>query len=253
MLFGSCDSLGLTTTAGRTLEVGPLGDAAPTTKIDNRTAYESPKLLSITGSASDNNGVTAIEVFVRDRALNRWLAPDGSLAGGPVAHTADVDDPGATSTTWSFEFDAPSEARYQMWAIAIDTEQQRASTRGKATANHWYTPSDAMPEVGLISPADGAAIEGDRLFLTGRATDDNSVDVLQIRLYRIADRKYLRADGTYGSAQWIKATLSNPNRPGTNWDWSSPNLEAGDYQVRIRTRDNSHRWTTQIITVTIAG
>ena len=246
------DTLQLKTTIRRTLEVGPIGDAAPTTKIDRRTVYESPQLVSITGSATDDGGVVAVDVFVRNRALNRWLAPDGSLSSVPVAHAASVDDPGSDRTTWSFAFDAPTEARYQMYAVAIDTEQQRASTSSKANANYWYTPSDTLPVVGLISPVDGATIQGDRLFLTGRAIDDASVDLVQVRVFRLADRTYLRADGTYGSAQWMNATLSNPNRPGTNWDWSSPSLDDGDYQVRVRTRDDSGRYSSETITVTIA-
>ena len=65
------------------------------------------------------------------------------------------------------------------------------------------------------------------------------------------DRKWLRRDGTWGGGQRLVATLTNPRRPGTNWDWASPELRAGDYFVEIRVRDNTGRESIQTLVVTV--
>ncbi len=245
------DSLGQTTSLSRKLEVGPLGDASPVVKIDKRTNYESPQTITLTGTATDDSGVSAVNVYVRDRAENRWVAPNGTRSGTPTAHTATVESLGDSSTTWGFAWTADQEARYTMTVVAIDDQGQESIIAGTSNGNYWWTPSDAMPVIGLISPTDGATIAGDKIFLTGRATDDNAVNRLQVRVRRQADLKWLRTDGTYGSSQWHTALLSNPDRAGTNWDWSSVNLEPGNYLIQMRVRDDTLRYTVQSINVTV--
>ena len=247
------DGLGQRTTVTRTISVGALGDDIPVATVFNRSQYEASPLLELTGTATDDVGVAGLEVLVRNLAANRWVAPDGSLSSTPVAHSVLVDNPGATSTSWSWSYLVDSEARYQLYAIAIDSQSQRSSQRTAATANLWYTPSDALPVPGLSSPIDGATVTGGQIFLLGRAIDDNEIDRVQIRLRRNADNQYQRSDGTWGSSQWTTAAISNPDRPETNWTWSSmTDLEAGDYRIQVRVQDNSARWVVETVTVTVA-
>ncbi len=244
------DVLGQNANIRRTIEVGRVGDAAPTGRINERLVYEAESTLSMTGTATDDNGVKRVDVYVRDLTNRRWVTAAGALVTTPSRHTASLDNAGAASTTWTWSLDAPGEARYRMYALPIDSRNQPARIAGTVTANHWYMPGDELPVIGLASPADGDTVS-DRLFLTGRATDDTSVERLDVRIRREADRKWLRNDESWGGAQRLLATLTNPQRPGTNWDWASPDLAAGDYRVEIRVRDDTGRETLQVLVVTV--
>ncbi len=246
------DQVGQTTTSTTRISVGPIGDANPDTRITNRVGYESPQTIEITGTVTDDVAVERVEIFIRDQLNLRWVSPDGSRTTTPVAHLATVDTPGATSSAWNFSWTADQQARYTVYAIGVDNAGQDTISYWRTIGNYWWTPGDTMPDPGVISPLDGDTVNGGRLFVTGRATDDNEINVVQLRVRRLADNKFLRVDGTYGSGQWHKALLSNPDRPGTNWDWSSPDLEPGDYRIEVRARDDSLRWTTTTMFVTVA-
>lgn len=244
------DGLGQRTITTRQVEVGAVGDARPANTMRNRTVYEAGPTLSLTGTASDDIGVQRVDLFVRDMTAKRWLASDGTFTSMPTAHSVQVDTPLARSADWSWSFVAPNEGHYRIYALPIDSDGQRASISWKTAANHWYLPDDALPVAGLISPQSGATVD-ERIFVTGRATDDVSVDRLLIRVRREADRKYLRSDGTFAGSQWYDAELSNPERPGTNWDWASPVLEPGEYRVEIRALDNHERADVETVFVTV--
>lgn len=244
------DLLGQDVIERRTVAVGVLGDAAPTNSISERVVHDAEGVLALSGTARDDNGVQAVEVWVRDVTAKRWVQPDGSLSPTPAPHSATLTAAGAATTTWTWSMDAPAESRYLLYALPLDTVAQRASLHWKNTANHWNLPGDALPVVGLLSPTNGDTVDS-RIFLTGRATDDVAVDRLRVRMRREADRTYLQLDGTFGKSYFHLASLTNPDRPGTNWDWASPELEPGDYRIELLVRDDTAREIKEIVVVTV--
>lgn len=66
--------------------------------------------LTISGSASDGAGVSAVEVAIQENGPSGawWDAASGTWSSGPVSSAATVASPGATSSGWSYTFPAPA-------------------------------------------------------------------------------------------------------------------------------------------------
>lgn len=109
---------------------GPPDTSAPTTNVDHpRDEVMNGPDITITGVADDNVGVTSVRVKVKDRDSGLWLQEDGSFASGVFWHDAIVNNPGATSATWTIEFTLPN-GRYNPVSEAYDA----AGNRGTQTA-----------------------------------------------------------------------------------------------------------------------
>jgi len=63
--------------------------------------------VGITGTATDNVGVTQVRVAIRDRDAKRWLQTDGSWSTKYAYRLATLSAPGATSTGWSITLRLP--------------------------------------------------------------------------------------------------------------------------------------------------
>jgi len=75
--------------------------------------------VTLSGTATDNVGVTAVRIKLKDRNSGQWLQSDGSFGTTIVLHDATVSSPGATSVTWSIEFVLPA-GRFNPTAEAFD-------------------------------------------------------------------------------------------------------------------------------------
>lgn len=61
---------------------------------------------TLSGTATDNVGVAAVDVAVRDRTSSRWLQPNGSWATAFAWLASTPASPGARSTSWTFTYQA---------------------------------------------------------------------------------------------------------------------------------------------------
>ncbi len=75
-----------------------------------REALSGPDVV-LSGPASDDVGVTAVKVSVRDTVSKLWLQADGVTFGSAYALlSAVLDAPGATATGWSLAVSLPDGA-----------------------------------------------------------------------------------------------------------------------------------------------
>ena len=72
------------------------------------------------GGATDDVGVSQVQVAVQDTVTKQWLRPNGSFANGYATVTATLASPGATSTGWSYSFQPPVARKYGVSVIARD-------------------------------------------------------------------------------------------------------------------------------------
>ena len=79
---------------------------------------------TVVGSATDNVGVTVVEVAVRDTVNKLWLQPNGSFASGYATMPASLDNAGGTSTGWSFPVDLAN-GSYAVQPRAFDSAGNR--------------------------------------------------------------------------------------------------------------------------------
>ncbi len=234
-----------------TLTVGFAGDALPNTLLDfaSTTQDYDSFTLPITGSATDNLGVSGVKLVVFNNATRRYMT---STAGGDsLVYTlidTPVASPGATSTTFTSTFTLPGPGDYRITAIAVDSMgQYDASTTG-ATARYQIFPGDADPTLmlDLQTPVNGATLTN-FIPIGGRATDDVGISRVNITVQNQTTLQFLRSDGTMGAAETnpLSAFLTNPGGVGSNFNYSTPTLAPGTYIVKVWPTDS----VTQIMLV----
>jgi PKD repeat protein len=258
------DDLGLTTsTANRgslTINVQVPGDAFPDGTITpTGTQPPLPTLhVDLTGGATDDKGVSAVRVSLRDMDSGRYVQPNGTLSAAFATVDAVVASPGATSTSWSLSLDLPSQGDYSVAAYAVDTAGQTDPSTTGATARYLAYPGDTPPTVteNLLAPADGTVFTDARILVSGRFEDDQQMAQGQVAIRDSAGR-YMSSTGAFTSTteSWRTTFLNSPGSLGSNFSYTSPAIPAGSYTVLVRGVDQHGFSTTPPISrsVTVAA
>ncbi|MFL6180076.1 MAG: hypothetical protein ACJ74E_09525, partial [Actinomycetes bacterium] len=242
------DDTGLTNSSTNrvtlTVSAQKAGDAFPDTVLD-APGTGTPSLpnatLSLTGSATDDQGVSDVRLSVYDQDTGRYLQPNGTLTAGFATVPADVTTQGATSTTWSYSSDLPSSGDYSVTAIAVDSSNQWDPLNTGAVGRYLYFPGDNPPEfvTGLGLPIDGSVFDNGRIAVSGRAEDDINIAKVEVAIVDNLGR-YLDSTGQFllTTPSWRTAFLNSPGSSGSNFSYTTPVIPAGTYTVLARPIDH---------------
>ena len=199
----------------------------------------------MTGTATDDIGVASVAMRIFDDDAKRWLQPDGSLSSRPIPFNAVVANAGAASTTWSFDFSPPKASTYFFYVHALDSAEQVSFQT--LFASGCIYPGDAQPTVTVNLPTANQTITTNRIALSGSANDDTSVTTVEALYRNVQTGDYLRIDGSLGAAQWVPAALTNPGGDRTNFDYQTPILADGTWDLIVRSEDNSGQTAAQVV------
>ena len=241
------DQLGARATQRTLLVVGPAGDELPTTTFTGSLRYQQgvdSLTVLIGGTASDDVGVGDVTIGIFDFVDRVWLQTDGTTDSIPDPFSATLSAPGSTSTDWSFEFTAPKSNTYYFYVRAVDSSAQAADVRTFGSARIY--PGDSLPTVTTNLPTANQTITSNRIAVSGSANDDISVIGVEILIYHADSAQYLRADGSLGGVEWIQASLTNPGGDRSNFDYQTPVIPDGKWDVIIRSRDNNTQTTLPV-------
>lgn len=237
------DDLGLTTSntaQGRlTISAQVPGDAPPDGRLDvTGTVTGGQQLqLNLTGTATDDIGVERVLVSLEDLDTNRYLQRDGSMAATFATLPATLASPGATSTTWSLPVQLPTRGDWSVTAFAYDTASQQDTSTSGATARYPIYPGDVPPTIteGLLSPTEGNVFTDGRIYVSGRAEDDEAMKRVEVAVVD-AQGRYMSSSGTFTStsASWRPAFITSPGTPGSNFSYTTPVVPEGSYTVLVR-------------------
>ncbi len=240
-----------------TIVAGPTGDTAPDTVITPPTFDQSLQTLnwSISGTATDNLGVNAVRVALLDSDTGRYLKSDGTMSAGFATVPAALASPGAASTTWSLAVSVPQAGTWNATAIAVDTAGQWDTSNTGATAQYLVYPGDADPVLDplLRSPVTGNSFTESRIPISGRASDDVSIQRVEVAVVNSAGW-YMASTGVFSAGErWVRAFVNSPGSPGSNYSYTTPAIPAGTYTVRVRPVDGHLQYpvpTDSVVTVT---
>ncbi|MBM3675300.1 MAG: hypothetical protein FJW88_10210, partial [Actinobacteria bacterium] len=246
------DNLDLTTsTTNRgllTINVQVPGDAYPDGLLDvtgTLTGLTS-RHLDLTGRATDDIGVSAVRLTIRDRTTSRYLQPDGTMLSQFAYLDATLSSPGALSTNFARSVDLPVNGDYDVTAFAFDTSNQQDPSTTGATARYQVFPGDLPPTVteNLLAPTEGNVFTDGRIFVSGRVEDDVQIARAEVAI-RDAFGRYMASDGTFTSTtlSWRNAFLNSPGSPGSNFSYTTPVIPAGGYTVLVRGVDQNGQGT----------
>ena len=258
------DDLELTTSSslrGRlTINVQIPGDDPPDARIDVGGTITDVQVLhlDLTGTATDDFGVASVRVSLRDNDTGRYLQPDGTMAAANARLDAVLGTPNGTSTTWSLSVDLPTQGDFSVTAYGYDTVGQQDTSTSGATARYKIYPGDLPPTIteNLLQPSEGDALTEARIFVSGRAEDDQQIFRVQVAV-RDSSNRYMSSSGTFGSTNpsWITAFLNSPGSPGSNFSYTTPPIPDGVYTVFVRAVDQ-HDFVTPVPSernVTVSG
>ena len=235
---GSTSRVSLTVTAQHP------GDGFPDTLLD-APGTGTPSLpnatLALTGTATDDQGVSDVRLIVYDQDAGQYLQPGGTLSTGFATVPANVTTVGATSTPWTYSVDLPSGGDYSVAAIAVDTNNQWDPSSTGASGRYRYFPGDEPPEfvATLGQPVDGSVFDNGRIAISGRAEDDESIAKVEAAIVDDLGR-YMDSSGRFlsTSPSWRTAFLNSPGSPGSNFSYTSPVIPPGTYTVLVRPTDH---------------
>ncbi len=247
------DNLELTTSSANrgslTITVQVPGDAFPDTGLDVTGTQTGLQVLhlDLTGTATDDMGVKAVQVSIQDRDTSLYVQPNGTMGALFSGLVATLANPNATSSSWSLAVDLPNAGDYSVTAFAFDTsDQQDASTSG-ATARYVVFPGDTPPALSsteVFAPSEGAVFTDARILVSGRFEDDQQMASVQVSI-RDSLGRYMSSTGTFTSTtqSWRTAFLNSPGSPGSSFAYTSPAIPAGAYTVFARGVDQ-HGFST---------
>ncbi len=217
------------------------GDAPPKALL-SPTGLQPPTTtlaLNLAGTASDDLGVTEVRVALRDADTARYANASGGTQATYTTIPATVNSPGATSTTWSLPFTLPTQGDWNVTAVAFDAVGQYDFSSAGATARYLAYPGDMPPtfNMGLLAPTDGTVFSDGRIFVSGRAEDDQAMARVEVAIVNAANQ-YMTSSGAFtGTQTWVTAFLTSPGTPGSNFSYTTPIIPAGNYTVRVRGTD----------------
>jgi hypothetical protein len=252
------DDLGLrSNTARNTLDVSVPGDLPPNGLLDFTGTDQNIEVLhlDITGTATDDFGVAAVNVTVRDSDTSRYLRPDGTLTTQFATLPAVLGTPNGTSTTFLLSVDLPQAGDWRPTAYAVDTSGQQDTSTSGASARYLVYPGDLDPWLNpnLGSPNEGDTLTGGAIIVGGRAEDDTGIARVEVQFVNSAGL-YMQTNGTFSSTErWITAFLTSPGTPGSNFNYTTPIIPADVYIVRTRARDvnDQYQQIPREVTVTL--
>ena len=215
--------------------------SAPTATIASPVEDEELTMpATLSGTATDDIGVAAVEVQVRNRDTGDWLRSDGTWGAWQLL-TASIDAPGSPNVNWTFDIAAaPAGARYKVSVRAVDNAD---NTHAWVERRFTVGSDDVVaPTVGIDAPSTDETLPGAGFSATGTAGDAFGVASVKISIRDRDTGQWLQADGTFGA--WVQhdAALDTPNGTNTGWTFAA-DLPAGCscriYATSVDTSGNS--------------
>ena len=237
------DTLGLTTSSANrgnlTINAQVPGDAPPDGTLDvTGTVTGGQSLaLDLAGKATDDKGVKAVRVSLRDQDTSRYLQPNGAMSSSFATLPATVSPADGTSVTWRLPVTLPVQGDWAVTAYAVDTADQQDTSTSGATARYRIYPGDTPPAMteALLAPTEGSTFTDGRIFVSGRAEDDQAMQRVEVAVID-AQGRYLSSSGAFTSTSpsWRTAFLTSPGTVGSNFSYTTPVVPPGAYTVQMR-------------------
>ena len=202
-------------------------------------AYVGSNPITFNGSASDNVGVTAARVAIKDTATNLWWRANNTW-GTYQAQAATLAAPGATSTTWSYTWTPPMTGSFSVLVESVDAAGNVAVPKPTRAFTVSNTAPDTVAPNGLVAvPASNQSFPHAAVLMSGSATDNVGVSNVNIAIKNRTTGQWWSGSGWQATFKWFAvATLGTPGGTSTGWQYSwNPPAGAGSYALQVRADD----------------
>ena len=238
------------TQATKNIESFGTDDRTPNTSISGpNTSVIATTTFTVSGTGSDDVGVSRIRLALKDIQTNRYLQSDGST--GPSIDTFQVtpDLVNGLNTTWSYEVTVPYEGQWRAQAWSVDTAGQTSldnATRDWVVSSSGIAPSVNILTPAIMNPPTAAATftlaPGSPVTFSGQAIDDEGLQNVEIQLRNSVTREQLDTGCQYSASSisgWCRISPTNITGSSYNWSYTTPfNLKPGTYTFSVRATDD---------------
>ena len=215
--------------------ISPAGLQPPTGSLD----------LHLAGTATDATGVTAVRLALRDADTAKYADPGGGTSTTYTYYTVPVTSGPGEVVSWNKDITLPTQGDWTVTAVAVDTAGQYDFTP-TATARYLAYPGDVPPtfNMALLAPTDGTVFDNGKIFVSGRAEDDQAMAKVEVQVINSLGM-YMNSAGSFtGTPTWVNTFLTSPGTPGSNFSYTTPIVPAGNYTVLVRGTDQHDLVTT---------
>jgi DNA-binding beta-propeller fold protein YncE len=205
----------------------------------NGQAMSAGQPVAVTGSATDDVGVTRTAMAVQNVAGGQWLQPDRSWASAVAWVDVPATPSGARDVTFAGAFTPPSPGQYSVSVQAFDFAGKQDATRPIVQINV-LAPDTVAPDGTVTTPKAKQQLPlAPTITLSGGATDDRSVASVSVAIKKGTANLWLHPDGTWGVFQWLPASLGTPGATSTAWSyvWSEPGT--GSFNIQVKATDGA--------------
>ena len=198
-------------------------DGIQSTPTANQTVPRAP--LTFSGTATDNVGVTAVRIAVKNTVTGRYLSSTGmngsSFGTSFVWHTATLDNPGGTSTNWSITWTPSSTFSGCTCQTLVEARDASGNVDGsKPQVNFTMTnlpPDSTAPDTVLTAPTEASVLNARPVIISGSATDDQNVNQVRLTIQN-GNGLYWSAGGWSSNPATVDATLGTGTTSRT-WEY----------------------------------
>lgn len=211
--------------------------------------------VNAAGVATDNVGVAAVKVALKNTATGQWWSGSGSTGFSTTFKwwDATLDTPGATTTGWTWPWLPKAAGTYQLQVEARDAAGNVDASKPMITFTVTSNPPDVVaPETALTSPSPGATLPTGPVAITGTATDDTAVAAVKLTIQNTATSQYWNGSAWSAAAATVNATLATPNTASSGWSYTFNSITAGTYSVSAAATDASNNADASPATVSFS-
>ena len=210
-------------------------DGIQLTPTANQTVPRAP--LTFSGTATDNVGVTAVRIAVKNTVTGRYLSSTGmngsSFGTTFVWHTATLGTPGGTSTNWSITWTPSSTFSGCTCQTLVEARDASGNVDGsKPQVNFTMTnlpPDTTAPDTVLSAPTDASTLTARPVIISGSATDDQNVAGVRLTITN-GNGLYWSSGGWSSNPATVDATLGTGTTSRT-WEYGFDPGGNGNFTV----------------------
>jgi DNA-binding beta-propeller fold protein YncE len=198
-------------------------------------ATDAPVVFS--GTATDNRGLSTVEIALRDNETGLWWEPKTATWGTAQVWGLAPWRGSPQNATWSWTFPGPQyDHTYHAVARARDIDNT-VSAPLRTVDVRVIRPDAQAPGTVLDAPAPDATTPVGPVSLAGSATDNQGVAGVRYAVQHRSSGQWWSGSDWSTTQQWLDATLASPGAASTAWSatWNPPS--AGDYRVTARATD----------------
>ncbi len=197
-------------------------------------------VVSLSGSAFDDEGVSSVLIAVRNTQDKSWLQFDGVSFGDKYRLLpAVLDAPGEVSSSWSLDVVLPA-GSFAVQVKAVDLSSNRDQSPPWVPFTVEVPVVDVTPPVvSVASPVVRSSVSGTPVMVSGSVSDNVAVAKVFVAVRDTDAKLWLQHDGLFASEYYaFPVLLDAPGEVASSWSLDVV-LPSGSFAVSVKAFDSS--------------